>query len=286
MKRIVIIGSGPAGVSAALYAARAGLETIVISKGSGALQKAEKIQNYYGLSEPMTGVQLEAAGIEGAKKVGVRFVTAEVVGLSYEDMLVVSTTSGNFPADSVIIATGSPRNAPPIPGISDFEGRGVSYCAICDAFFYKGKNVTVLGSGEYALHEIGSLLPMAASVTLATNGDSPSADFPPEVKIFPQKVKAVEGGEHVTQLRLEDGSVLPTDGVFVAYGSAGSTDLARKIGAATDKNRIVVDENMATNIPGLYAAGDCTGGLLQVAKAVYEGAKAATEAVKAMRSTK
>lgn len=283
MKKIVIIGSGPAGVSAALYAARAGVDTTVITKGAGALEKAEKIQNYYGFAEPVTGAELEAAGIEGAKKVGAKFVETEAVGLGFEETLVVLTTAGDYAADSVIIATGTPRVAPKLPGIAEFEGKGVSYCAICDAFFYKDKNVVVLGSGEYALHEIGALLPVARSVTICTNGAEPTVAFPESVKVLIDKVKAVEGGERVERLLLEDGTEVAADGIFVAYGVAGSAELARKIGAEVDKNRIVVDENMATNIPGLYAAGDCTGGLLQVAKAVYEGAKAATEAIKAMR---
>lgn len=283
MSKIVIIGSGPAGISAALYTARAGVDTTVISKGTGALEKAEKIQNYYGFAEPVTGPELAASGIEGARKVGVHFVEAEAVGLGFEESLFVATTAGNFPGDCVIITTGNPRVTPAIPGLVEYEGKGVSYCAICDAFFYKGKNVAVLGSGEYALHEIGALLPVAGSVTLCTNGAAPTAEFPEAVTIRTEKVKAVEGGERIERLLLEDGTVVPTDGIFVAYGVAGSAELARKIGAETEKGRILVDENMATNIPGLYAAGDCTGGLLQVAKAVYEGAKAGTEAIKWMR---
>lgn len=285
MSKIVIIGSGPAGVSAALYTARAGIDTTVISKGGGALDKAEMIQNYYGFAEPVSGAELEAAGIEGAKKVGVRFVEAEAVGLGYEQSLVVSTTVGDYAADAVIIATGSPRVAPKIPGIAEYEGKGVSYCAVCDAFFYKGRNVAVLGSGEYALHEISSLLPVAASVALCTDGAEVTAVFPEGVKICTGKVAAVEGGERVSGIRFADDTQLPVDGIFIAYGTAGSAELARKIGAATERGRILVNEEMSTNIPGLYAAGDCTGGLLQVAKAVYDGAKAATGAIRFIRSS-
>lgn len=283
MANIVIIGSGPAGISASLYTARAGIGTTIITKGSGALQKAEKIQNYYGFAQPVTGYDLEQAGIEGAKNIGVTFVDAEVVGISFEEKLVVSTTEENYPADSVIIATGSPRNTPKIPGIAEFEGKGVSYCAVCDAFFYKNKNVVILGAGEYALHEAAALLPVAASVSLATNGVPLTTVFPTEITVYTQKIAAVTGAERVEKLIFDDGSELATDGIFIAHGVAGSAELARKIGAMTENNRIVIDENMATNIPGLYAAGDCTGGLLQISKAVYEGAKAGTEAVKALR---
>ena len=159
----------------------------------------------------------------------------------------------------------------------------IGHSAACDAFFYRGKDVAVLGSGEYALHEVQALLPVAKSVALLTNGAPLTADFPPEVTVYPQAVEAVLGETVVTGVQLSGGVQLPVSGVFVALGVAGSTALARKIGAEVDGNRIVVDEKMQTTVPGLYAAGDCTGGLLQVAKAVYEGAQAGTEAAKALR---
>lgn len=283
MSQIVIIGSGPAGVSAALYTARAGIPTTVLSRGGGALLKAEKIENYYGFPEPVSGAELMERGIAGAKRLGVSFVEAEVVGLGFEETLTVETTAGKFPGDCVIIATGNPRVTPKIAGVTELEGHGVSYCAICDAFFYRGRDVVVLGSGEYALHEVEALLPVAGSVTLCTDGVEPTASFPETVGILTQKVSAIEGGEQVEGVRLADGTKLSAAGVFVAYGVAGSADLARKIGAATERNRIVVDEHMMTTIPGLYAAGDCTGGLLQIAKAVFEGATAGTEAAKSLR---
>ena len=141
----------------------------------------------------------------------------------------------------------------------------------------------MLGSGEYALHEVQALLPVVRSVTLLTNGAPLTADFPSEVTVYPQAVEAVLGETVVTGVQLSGGVQLPVSGVFVALGVAGSTALARKIGTEVDGNRIVVDEKMQTTVPGLYAAGDCTGGLLQVAKAVYEGAQAGTEAAKALR---
>ena len=283
MPNIVIIGSGPAGVSAALYAVRAGVDTTIITKGPGALERAEKIENYYGFAQPVSGAELERRSIENAKRLGVRFVTAEAVGLTYTDKLTVETVGGNYPADAVILATGASRAVPRIPGLAGLEGHGVSYCAACDAFFYRGKDVAVLGSGEYALHEVQALLPVAKSVALLTNGSPLAAQFPPEVTVYPQKVDAILGEKVVTGVQLFGGVQLPVSGVFVALGVAGSTALARKIGAEVDGNRIAVDEKMQTTVPGLYAAGDCTGGLLQVAKAVYEGAQAGTEAAKALR---
>ena len=283
MPNIVIIGSGPAGVSAALYAARAGVETTVLTKGPGALDRAELIQNYYGFAEPISGAELERRGIEGAKALGVQFVTTEAVGLTYTDKLTVETLAGGFPADAVILATGASRAAPHIPGLAGLEGHGVSYCATCDAFFYRGRDVAVLGSGEYALHEVQTLLPVVKSVTLLTNGSPLTASFPPEVTVCPEKVNAILGEGRVSGVELSGGKTVALSGIFVALGVAGSTALARKLGAEVDGNRILVDEHMQTTLPGLYAAGDCTGGLLQVAKAVYEGALAGTEAAKALR---
>ena len=283
MSNIVIVGSGPAGVSAALYAVRAGVQTTVLTKGAGALARAEKIENYYGFAQPVSGAELERRSMENARRLGVQFVTAEAVGLTYTDRLTVETVGKDYPADAVILTTGASRAVPRIPGLAGLEGHGVSYCAACDAFFYRGKDVAVLGSGEYALHEVQALLPVVHSVTLLTNGAPLTADFPPEVTVCPQAVEAVLGETVVTGVQLSGGVQLPVSGVFVALGVAGSTALARKIGAEVDGNRIVVDARMQTTVPGLYAAGDCTGGLLQVAKAVYEGAQAGTEAAKALR---
>ena len=281
---IIIIGSGPAGISAALYAKRAGADVTVISRGNGALAKAEKIENYYGLAEPVTGAELEANGIAGAKRLGVNFVEDEVVGVAMNDDftgLVVQTPNRTCEAKAVVLA-------PKIPGLKELEGKGVSYCAICDAFFYRQKTVAVLGEGEYALHEAEILLPHASKVMLFTNGKEPVVEIPDTIEVHKEKIIAVEaenenGMERVCGLRAEDGALTPVNGLFVALGTAGSVDLARKIGAGTENNRVVVDGDMATNVPGLYAAGDCTGGLLQVVKAAYEGAVAGLAAAKYAR---
>lgn len=118
---------------------------------------------------------------------GVKFVTTEAVGLTYTDKLTVETLDGDYPADAVILATGASRATPRIPGLAGLEGHGVSFCATCDAFFYRGKDVAVVGSGEYALHEVQALLPVAASVTLLLDGAPPAAEFPPEVAVRPEK---------------------------------------------------------------------------------------------------
>lgn len=283
MAKVIIIGAGPAGVSASLYTIRAGIATTVISGGDTALNKADKIENYYGFSEPVSGPSLYQAGIDGAKRLGVEFIHEQVVGIGFEDSFVVETARNRYAADSVIIATGSQRPLPKIQNIRQFEGRGISYCAVCDAFFYRGKDVAVLGSGDYALHEAMELLPIARSVTLLTNGEEPTADIPDQLQVQTLPIASIDGEEQVKGATFTDGSTLAFDGLFIAHGIAGSTALAKKIGAITDNNRIQINDRCETNIPGLYAAGDCTGGLLQIAKAVYEGAKAGTEAVKYVR---
>ena len=182
---IIIIGSGPAGVSAALYAKRAGADVTVITRGSGALAKAEKIENYYGLAEPLTGAELEANGIAGAKRLGVSFIEDEVVGLAMNDDftgLIVQTPGRACEAKAVVLTAGSTRLAPKIPGLKELEGKGVSYCAICDAFFYRQKTVAVLGEGDYALHEAEILLPHASKVMLFTNGKEPAVKMQAQVR--------------------------------------------------------------------------------------------------------
>ncbi len=289
MAKVLILGAGPAGVSASLYTARAGVDTTVLTRGSGALEKAEKIQNYYGFAEPLSGAELERNGREGAKKVGVKFLQDEVTWLGMNDSFtgfLVKSAGQTYEADSVILAAGASRKAPNLPGLQELEGKGVSYCAICDAFFYRGKTVAVLGSGAYALHEAETLLPHAGKVILFTDGVEPEVLFPEKIEVCKQKMLAIQGEKKVAGIALSDGTTIAVDGVFVAYGTAGSVELARKIGAAVKDGHLVVEGNMATNIPGLFAAGDCTGGLLQVAKAVYEGAVAGLAAVKYVRDKK
>lgn len=283
---VLIVGNGPAAISASLYTARAGISTIVVGKDDGALAKTDKIENYYGFENPISGSDLIASGIAQSTRVGATVFQDEVVSIQYNGKLVVVTKNEQFQADAVILATGSARSTPPIPGIVEFEGRGVSYCAVCDAFFYKGKDVCVLGSGDYALHEAMDLLPIVKSVTVITNGKKVTADFPKDVAIITNKVTSITGNDVVERVTFDDESTVDTSGVFVAIGVASSSDLAKKLGAQTNGSRIVVDQNMATNIPGLYAAGDCIGGMLQIAKAVSDGAKAGTEVIKYLRGRK
>lgn len=289
MEKVIIVGAGPAGISAALYAARANMNPLVISNGIGALEKAEKIENYYGLDHPVSGKELFQIGIAQAKALGVRILEAQVLGIGGFDTFQVKTTAGDFDTVSVILATGSKRKAPAISGIREFEGRGVSYCAVCDAFFYRGKNVAVLGNSDFALHEAEALAPVAGSVTIYTDGEEPEFSREPAFTVNTMKIQSVEGEEKVSGLRLahEPEKEEHVDGVFVALGTAGSAEMARQMGAAlTEKGNILVNERMESTIPGIFAAGDCTGGLLQVAKAVYDGAQAGISASQYVRSRK
>ena len=305
MEKIIIIGAGPAGISAALYAARANMDPLVINNGIGALEKAEKIENYYGMEHPVSGKELFETGLAQAKALGVRILEVQVLGIGGFDTFTVKTTAGDFDTISVILATGSKRKAPAIPGIKEFEGRGVSYCAVCDAFFYRGKDVAVLGNSDFALHEAEELAPMAGSVTIYTDGKEPEFSRKSSFAVNTMKIQSVEGDEKVSGLRLISQSEMeasefhsqespvrdstetfvPADGVFVALGTAGSAEMARQMGAAlTEKGNIKVNEKMESTIPGLFAAGDCTGGLLQVAKAVYDGAQAGLSANQYVRN--
>ena len=274
------------------------MNPLVINNGIGALEKAEKIENYYGLEQPLSGKELYERGISQAEALGVRILDAEVLGISGFDTFTVKTTAGDFDTVSVILATGGKRSAPKIPGLKEFEGRGVSYCAVCDAFFYRGKEVAVVGNGEFALHEAEELRNVTQDVTIYTDGKEPEFSREHPIAVNTMKIQAIEGDDKVSGLLMQsdtaaqdaeapENSFYPADGVFVALGTAGSTEIARQMGAEiTDKGNIKTDEEMATTIPGLFAAGDCTGGLLQVSKAVYEGSMAAISAGKYVRHKK
>ena len=284
MPDVIILGSGPAGISAALYTVRAGLSTLVLGSGAGALEKTDKIENYYGFAGPVSGRELLENGIAQARRLGVQVLKEEVVGLSFDGEFLVETKENSYRAPFAVMATGAARRAPKIPGLAEFEGKGVSYCAVCDGFFYRKKPVAVLGAGDYALHEAAELLPIAASVAILTDGKEPQAAFPPELRVVSDKITALEGDDVLRRVRFESGETMEAAGVFVAVGVAGSADLARKVGAEVKGVSVAVDEHRRTNVPGLYAAGDCTGGLLQISKAVCDGALAATDIIWEFRS--
>lgn len=286
----IIIGSGPAGISASLYMARAGLKVLVISKKEGTLDKAEKIENYYGFENPISGEELKENGIKQAKRIGVNVLEKEVVGIKYSDNdcyeVVVANQSitEKYIAKTVVLATGVNRNKAKIKGIAEFEGRGISYCAICDAAFYRNKNVAVLGNGDYAIEEIQVLLPVVNSVIMVTDGKEPVEYRNESVDINTKKIREFRGYDRIQEIEFEDDSKQQIDGVFIAQGVASSVDFAKKLGARIDSNYIVVNEKMETNVPNVYACGDCTGGILQISKAVYQGTVAGLEIIKKLKS--
>ena len=284
MSDMLILGYGPAGISAALYGLRAGLDVQLVGKDTGALAKAHKIENYFGLKEPLSGEELAEVGKNQALALGAKIADDEVTDLMFDGSEFVATgLAGSFRGKVCIMATGAARKKTPLPGMAEMEGHGVSYCAVCDAFFYRKKNVAVLGAGEYALHEVNELLSVVGSVTLLTNGADLTAKFPDNVKIESRKIAGLKGDGTFEGVCFEDGSESLFDGMFVAMGSANATDLALKAGAAFDGGKLVLDKDFQTTVPGLFAAGDCTGGTLQIAVAVGEGAIAGLAAIKYLR---
>ena len=158
---------------------------------------------------------------------GIDMISDEVLGITYDGEYTVETKRETHRAPCVILATGASRKTPRIEGLSGFEGKGVSYCAVCDAFFYRGKSVAVLGDGDYALHEASELLPVVGSVTLLTNGREPSAQFPEQIRVNKKEIAALRGDIVLESIAFRDGSTQPISGLFVALGVASSTDFAR-----------------------------------------------------------
>ena len=285
MYDVIIIGAGPAGVSAAVYAKRGALNVLVIAKDTGTLEKAKKIENYYGFKS-ITGEELYRNGLEQLKHLNIELVKDEVVQLNYTKKFEVTTVNNVFESKYVVLATGVSRNVPNIRGIKEFEGKGVSYCAICDAFFYRNKNVAVLGSGNYAIHEAEILKPVAKSVTLLTNNEKLVENRDIDLNVNEKKIREVRGYDKVDEVVFDDDTKEKVNGIFVAIGTASTNDLARKIGARVENNNIVVNEYLETNVPGLYACGDCTGGILQISKATYEGTKVGLEIINKIKNGK
>ena len=285
MYDVIIIGAGPAGISAGLYIIRANLKVLILYKDQSALEKTDRIENYYGFEKGISGQDLYEAGIKQAKNLGVEVKKEEVTNVQFgeNNQYTVMTENQNYDTKTVIFATGNKKNIPKIKGIKEFEGKGISYCAVCDGFFYKNKDIAVLGNGRHAISETNALIHIANHITILTDGEKPPEIRAENVDIDTRKIREIKGDKKIEEIEFEDSTKMKTDGLFVALGVAGSNEFAKKLGILTQKDRIVVNENMETNIPGIYACGDCTGGLLQVSKAVYEGAKAGLQAIRYLR---
>lgn len=283
---VIIVGAGPSGISASLYAKRSNMTVLVLYYGTSELEKAHKIDNYYGFTNGITGKELYNAGIEQAKNLGVEISKKEILSIEIakNSLFEVKTSNDSLLAKSVIIATGNKKIRPNIKGIKDFEGKGISYCAICDGFFYRGKNVAVIGNGNFAIHEANDLINIVNSVKILTNGEE--APDTNKYEFDTRKIKQIHGEKKVSSIEFEDGEILKLDGIFIAQGIAGGSDFAKKLGVISNNDNLVVNENMETNIKGIFACGNLTGGLLQVSKAVYEGAKAGIQASNYVRNLK
>ena len=263
----IVIGAGPAGITAGIYMKRANLNVLVLYSTDGNLLKTHKIDNYYGFAGGISGKKLYEDGIKQAEMLEIEVNKEEVLAIqNFSSYFEVKTEKNTYEAKAVIIATGNTKIAPNIEGIKEFEGRGVSYCAICDAFFYRNKKVAVIGSGKFALNEANELSNVVGTLILLTNGEEAlNSKYEKNIK----KIKKIIGDSKVREIEFEDGTKEDVDGIFIAEGEASASDFAKTLGIAENGDNIKVDEKMATNIKGIYACGNITGGLYQVSKAVY-----------------
>ncbi len=288
MYDVLIIGAGPAGISASLYTKRANLNTIILHYGESSLEKAKRIENYYGFENGIDGKTLYNNGIKQAKNLGVEVKEEEILKIEAEkvadnSIFKITTTKSTYEAKSLIIAIGAKKNKLKIKGVKELEGKGISYCAICDGFFYRNKDVSVLGSGNYALSETNDLINIAKTVTILTNGESKPDFRADNVQIITKPIEEIKGENRVEEVVFNDKSTLKTNGIFIAQGTAGSVELAKKLGLLLKDDKIIVNSNMETNIKGVYACGDCTGGILQISNAVSEGTTAALSLIQFLR---
>ena len=273
---IAIIGSGPAGVSCALYVARANIPVIVFTNHKSSLLKAKAIENYYGTGK-ITGEELYYKGIENLKKLNVPIYEEEVLNIVWQENFLIETNKNTYSANSIVLATGTSKKAPNIPNLANLEGKGVSYCATCDGFFFKNKKVAVIGSEEFALHELEYLKNIVSEVTLLTNGKTINCDSSILKKETP--IKKILGESKVEGILFEDGTSIEVDGIFIANNYPDSNILAKKVGILSIDGEINVNHSMETNIPKVFAFGDAIKGTKQVAKAVHEGMQVALQII-------
>lgn len=274
MKDCVIIGKGPAGLSAALYVRRAGYTPLVIGRDSGALGQSHRIENYFGLAEPVSGDELFRRGLVQVERLGIEVISDEVISIRESNGFIVNTSSGNsYTSRTVLLATGKQRISSNLDA-DHLIGYGVSHCAQCDGFLMRGRSLAVVGSGDHAVAELNHLRPLTERLRLFTNGATITThNIPSDIPIVT---------EPITELRTDDFGMLsgiqtkkqlyPTEGLFLAQGIASAADFARRMGVIMDGGDVKIDRSYQTNVPGLFAAGDCVGGVLQIAKAVADGA--------------
>jgi thioredoxin reductase (NADPH) len=279
MYDVIIIGKGPAGLSAALYTVRANLKTLIIGRNDSRLLKADRIDNYFGFSRSVSGPELLREGEAQAVRLGAEIAEDEVIALEKDDYFKVLASRQQYRSKALLLATGQPQKSVRIENLTSFEGRGVSYCSTCDGFFYNNLKVGVLGFRDFAVHEAVELRTYTKDITIYTNGkqldiSDKYIEDAGSFRINTKQILKLDGSEFLQRIHFTDGTSEELEGMFVAYESASSVDFARKLGILTDGSSVVVDGKQRTNLEGLFAAGDCTGGLKQVSTAVGQGAVA------------
>lgn len=306
-KDVIIIGAGPAGLTAGMYAARAGIDTLVIEMmmPGGQMATAHKIKNYPGFPEGIGGMELAELMKAHAENLGTDIKNLdEVKKVEKEgDRFVITTSQGQYRALAVVIATGLYRKKLGVPGEKEFQGKGVSYCATCDGPFFKDRKTVVIGSGTHAVSEALYLNDIAGEVKLVMKRDHPIiTQKDTEKQLEESKVELVTGTEvleifgqelvtglKVLDLNTKEERTIETDGIFIEAGRQPNIALLEGMDVKTDeKGYIITDEKQQTSIPGLYAAGDvCAGKVKQVGVAVGHGSIAALSArdyIKSMKS--
>lgn len=289
---VAVIGAGPAGLTAALYCARANLSTIIFGDPfDSQLAKAGDVENYPGFIS-IHGIELADKFYKQLENYNVKMVTNYVGRITRNsDVFSFSTDVGEFRGKSVIVSTGSKHRELNIPGEKEFLYKGVSYCAVCDGSFYKGKSTALIGYGDQAASAAIYLAGLAKHVTVLTSKpDVESPVYSEQLRslgnvevIGGAKVLAIEGDEFAERIRFKENGgeekSIRIDGIFIEGGVPNAV-LANDLGLDLDKKgNIAVDRpDMTTKVEGVFAAGDVTGGLHQISKAVGEGACAAVSA--------
>jgi len=269
---VIIIGGGPAGLTAAQYAARANLKTIVIDKSptAGALAFTNKIENYPGLAKPMSGKELLDIFRTQAINFGAEYIEEQVVGVKLEGEIKEAYTINNtYKGKTIIVATGAMGRKPSIKGEKEFIGRGVSYCAICDAAFYRDLTVSVIGNSDEAMKEADILTRFAKKVYIITPSKKPAVGnlllSTGKVEVITNhRVISIEGTDIVKRIRIQEIETgieqdIDTDGVFIyLHGNKPIVDFLNYALELSDDECIVANKMMETSIPGVFTAGDVT----------------------------
>ena len=282
---VVIIGSGPAGVQAAIHASRRKVSVLVAGKAAASAAAGTEMDNYFGTGR-VSGDALIAEGMRQAESTGAVFLGQNVISASRDgDAFRLGLEDGTVvTARSVIIATGISRKKLGIPGEKELFGKGVSYCAVCDCNFYRGRRAVIVGNESEAAVSAEMMTGYASETSwvawdVQANPALVAKAEAAGVRMYGSKPKAILGEGKVESLELEDGTLIPTDGVFIELGARSSADLAMDLDVMPEMDdTIKVDCDCATGVPGVYACGDVTGRPWQVAKAVGQGCVAGTNA--------